>query len=66
MKGGNLYSFFKEVQNKIHYAIHGQTAAEVNYTRTDSEKEFMGLTTFTGSQSTLKEALQIYRNTYER
>ena len=49
--------FFKKVQNKIHYAIHGQTAAEVIYTRADAEKEFMGLTTFAGNQPTLKEAI---------
>lgn len=49
--------FFKKVQNKIHYAIHGQTAAEIIYTRADAEKEFMGLTTFAGSQPTLKEAV---------
>ena len=49
--------FFKKVQNKIHYAIHGQTAAEVIYTRADAEKEFMGLTTFVGNQPTLKEAI---------
>lgn len=49
--------FFKKVQNKIHYAIHGQTAAEVIYTRADAEKEFMGLTTFAGSQPTLREAV---------
>lgn len=49
--------FFKKVQNKIHYAVHGQTAAEVIYTRADAEKEFMGLTTFSGSQPTLKEAV---------
>lgn len=49
--------FFKKVQNKIHYAIHGQTAAEIVYTRADAEKEFMGLTTFAGSQPTLKEAV---------
>ena len=48
--------FFRKVQNKIHYAIHGQTAAEIIYTRADAEKEFMGLTTFSGSQPTLKEA----------
>ena len=48
--------FFKKVQNKIHYAIHGQTAAEVIYNRADAEKEFMGLTTFAGSQPTLREA----------
>ncbi len=49
--------FFKKVQNKIHYAIHGQTAAEVIYTRADAEKEFLGLTTFVGNQPTLKEAV---------
>ena len=49
--------FFKKVQNKIRYAIHGQTAAEAIYTRADAEKEFMGLTTFSGSQPTLKEAV---------
>lgn len=50
-------SVFQKVQNKIHYAIHGQTAAEVIYTRADAEKEFMGLTTFAGNQPTLKEAI---------
>lgn len=50
-------NFFKKVQNKIHYAIHGQTAAEVIYNRADAEKEFMGLTTFAGSQPTLQEAV---------
>lgn len=49
--------FFKKVQNKIHYAIHGQTAAEVIYTRADAEKDFMGLTTFVGKHPTLKEAV---------
>ena len=48
--------FFKKVQNEIHYAIHGQTAAEVIYNRADAEKEFMGLTTFVGNQPTLREA----------
>ena len=48
--------FFKKVQNKIHYAIHGETAAETIYHRADAEKEFMGLTTFSGNQHTLKEA----------
>ena len=47
--------FFKKVQNKIHYAIHGETAAETIYHRADAEKEFMGLTTFSGNQPTLKE-----------
>ena len=49
--------FFQKVQNKIHYAIHGQTAAEVIYTRADAEKEFMGLSTFAGNQPTLWEAV---------
>lgn len=48
--------FFKKVQNKIHYAVHGETAAEVIYHRADAEKEFMGLMTFAGSQPTLMEA----------
>lgn len=49
-------NFFKNVQNKIHYAVHGETAAEVIYHRTDAEKDFMGLMTFSGNQPTLKEA----------
>ncbi len=49
--------FFQKVQNKIHYAIHGQTAAEVIYNRADAEKDFMGLTTFKGNHPTLKEAV---------
>ena len=48
--------FFKKVQNKIHYAVSGETAAEVVFNRADAEKEFMGLTTFGGSQPTLNEA----------
>lgn len=40
--------FFKMVQNKLHYAAHGHTAAEVIYDRADAEKPFMGLTTFKG------------------
>lgn len=48
--------FFKKVQNKIHYAISGETAAEVIYHRVDAEKEFMGLMSFSGEQPTLKEA----------
>ena len=49
--------FFKKVQNKMHFAVHGQTAAEVIYSRTDAEKVFMGLTTFSGDEPTLQEAL---------
>ena len=48
--------FFKKVQNKIHYAVSGETAAEVIYNMADAEKEFMGLTTFSGNQPTLSEA----------
>ncbi len=49
--------FFKKVQNKIHYAVHGQTAAEVIYNRADAEKEFMGLTSFKGSRPHLQDAV---------
>ena len=49
--------FFRKVQNKIHYAIHGQTAAEVVFSRADAEKEFMGLMTFSGSHPQLQEAV---------
>ncbi|MCM1367763.1 MAG: virulence RhuM family protein [Roseburia sp.] len=49
--------FFKKVQNKIHYAVHGQTAAEVIYSRADAEKEFMGLTTFKGDKPHLRDAI---------
>ena len=49
--------FFKKVQNKIHYAVHGQTAAEVIYTRADAEKDFMGLKTFEGHRPHLKDAV---------
>ena len=48
--------FFKKVQNKIHYAIHGHTAAELIVERADAEKDFMGLTTFKGNHPTLVEA----------
>ena len=48
--------FFKKVQNKIHYAVSGETAAEVIYHRADAEKEFMGLTTFEGNLPTIQEA----------
>ena len=49
--------FFKKVQNKIHYAVHGQTAAEVIVSRADAEKEFMGLKTFEGDRPHLKDAV---------
>ena len=47
--------FFKTVQNKLHYAAHGQTAAEVIAQRADAGKPFMGLLTFSGSQPTKAE-----------
>lgn len=47
--------FFKIVQNKLHYAAHGNTAPEVIYSRADAEKEFMGLTNFRGEQVTKKD-----------
>lgn len=47
--------FFKIVQNKLHYAAHGQTAAEVIYHRANADQPFMGLTTFAGNQPTLRD-----------
>lgn len=47
--------FFKTVQNKLHYAAHGQTAAEVIASRADAGKPFMGLLSFSGSQPTKAE-----------
>jgi hypothetical protein len=49
--------FFKKVQNKIHFAVHGQTAAEVIFSRADAEKEFMGLMTFSGTQPHIKDVV---------
>lgn len=54
-------SFFATVQNKMHYAVHHHTASELIYHRVDSDKEFMGLTTFKGDLPTLKEA-QVAKN----
>lgn len=47
--------FFKIVQNKLHYAAHGHTAAEVIYKRADAQKPFMGLTSFAGEIPTKKD-----------
>ncbi len=49
--------FFKIVQNKLHYATHGHTASEVIYERADSEKPFMGLTTFKGDIPVLSDVI---------
>ena len=54
-KSAESIAFFKMVQNKLHYATHGNTAAEVIYNRADAEKEFMGLTTFAGDFPTKKD-----------
>ncbi len=47
--------FFRIVQNKLHFAAHGHTAAEVIYERADAEKPFMGLTSFSGELPALKD-----------
>jgi len=47
--------FFKIVQNKLHYAAHGHTAAEVIYERADADRPFMGLTTFKGELPCLND-----------
>lgn len=52
---GESVEFFKIVQNKLHFAAHGHTAAEVIYERADSEKPFMGLTNFAGEHPVLKD-----------
>ena len=48
--------FFKTIQNKMHYSVHGHTAAEIIYERADAEKDFMGLTTWSGAMPTKPEA----------
>lgn len=50
-------AFFKKVQNKIHFAVHGHTVAEVIFSRADAEKEFMGLLSFPGSRPYLKDVV---------
>ena len=49
-------NFFKTVQNKMHFSVHGHTAAEVILERADSNKDFMGLTAFNGDYPTLLDA----------
>lgn len=53
--------FFSTVQNKMHYAVHQQTAAEVIYNRVNNEKEMLGLTNFKGNYIT-KEDVRIAKN----
>ena len=47
--------FFKIVQNKLHYAAHGHTAAELIFQRADAEQEFMGLRSFAGAYPVMKD-----------
>jgi len=56
-KSNESLTFFKIVQNKLHYAAHGNTASEVIYLRVDSDKPFVGLTNFKGDQPTQAEAM---------
>ena len=54
-KNEQTREFFKTVQNKMHYAVHGNTAAEVIFNRVDSKKENIGLTNFKGNMPTRAE-----------
>lgn len=54
-KAAESIKFFQIVQNKLHYAAHGHTAAEVIYQRADADKPFMGLRTFSGDMPVKKD-----------
>ena len=54
-KSSETIAFFKMVQNKLHYAAHGHTAAEIIYERADANKPFMGMKAFNGDFPTAKE-----------
>ena len=54
-KSSESVAFFKMVQNKLHFAAHGHTAAELIYERADADKPFMGLTAFAGDFPTAKD-----------
>lgn len=56
-KSDESLTFFKMVQNKLHFAAHGKTASEIIYFRVDSDKPFAGLTSFKGSRPTQAEAM---------
>lgn len=56
-KSEESLTFFKIVQNKLHYAAHGNTANEVIYMRVDSDKPFAGMTNFKGDEPTQAEAM---------
>ena len=55
LKMNKQENFLKAVQNKMHYAVHGNTAAEVIFNRVDSQKENIGLTNFKGNIPTKAE-----------
>ena len=54
-KSSETIAFFKMVQNKLHYAAHGHTAAEIIYERADANKPFMGMKAFDGDFPTAKD-----------
>lgn len=54
-KSNESIEFFKIVQNKLHYAVHGNTVAELIFNRADADKPFMGLTSFGGKEPKLKD-----------
>ncbi len=60
-KSEESVQFFKIVQNKLHYAAHGHTAAEVIYQRADADEPFMGLKSFSGSYP-LKKDISVAKN----
>lgn len=61
-KSDESMRFFKMVQNKMHYAAHGHTAAEVIFERADHAKPFMGLTTFKGKHQPTKTDITVAKN----
>ncbi len=61
LKAEETIKFFKIVQNKFHYAAHGNTAAEIIYNRADSNKPFMGLTNFKGELPSIND-IEIAKN----
>ena len=60
-KSEESIAFFKVVQNKLHHAAHGHTAAEVIYSRADAERDFMGLKSFSGDFP-VKKDIKIAKN----
>ena len=56
-KAAESIKLFQIIQNKLHYAAHGHTAAEIIYYRVDSDKPFLGLTNFAGKKPVQAEAL---------